>query len=81
MIDKLEPVSALLPSSALISEALVIDEDAQDIACLTNMLTCHFDDTRVGISMQYNIGKDYDWSKQRYSVSISTHSLYFSFVF
>ena len=33
--DIREPVSDFLPSSALISEALAIDEDAQDIACLS----------------------------------------------
>ena len=53
----------------LVNEALLIDNDAEDIALLTNMLPCHFDDTRVGISMQYDIGESYNWSKQHCPVS------------
>ena len=48
---------------------LLLDGDVEDIVFLTNMLPCHFEDTRVGISMEYDIGEDYDWSKQNCPVS------------
>ena len=69
--DIKEPVSTFYPSSTLVNEALRVDGDAEDIAFLTNMLPCRFDETRVGIAMEYDVGEHHDWSKQSYPVSVA----------
>ena len=79
--DLKEPVSSFYPSLTLVNEAIAVDGDAEDIVFLTNTLPCHFDDTRVGISMQYDIGEDYDWSKQNCSVSFVLMMCIFIFFF
>ena len=68
--DLKEPVSTFYPSSLLVDEATQFDQDAEDIFNLTSSLPCHFSDTHLGLSMQYDIGQNYDWSKQTYVVSL-----------
>ena len=66
------------PSSLLVNEATQMYQDAEDIVNLTSSLPCHFSDTHLGLSIKYDIGENYDWSKQTYVVSLFSFDIVIS---
>ena len=55
LYDLKEPTSTFDPSSSLIEDAVNYNDDASDVAALTNMLPCDYDNIKMALGLTYDL--------------------------